>query len=62
MLAAAFFKDPLALFAIGMVLLILFCWYFATELENRKRNVGSVLVLGVAALCFLAVDPPTARL
>jgi SecD/SecF fusion protein len=62
MLAAAFFNDPLTLFAIGMVLMILFFWYFATELERRKRNVGTVLVLGVAALCFLAVYPPKERL
>lgn len=62
MLAAAFFKDPLTLFAIGMVLMILFCWYFATEIEGRKRNVGTALVVGVAALCFLAVYPPKEKL
>jgi len=73
MLAAAFpenvlnflhslLKDPLTLFAIGMILMILFCWYFATEIERRKRNVGTVLVLGVAALCALAVYPPKERL
>ncbi len=55
-------KDPLALFAIAMTLLVLFCWYFATEIERRKRNIGTFLVLGVAALCFLAVYPPKERL
>ncbi len=62
MLAAAFFKDPITLFGIGMTLLILFCWYFATEIERRKRNIGTFLVLGVAAMCFLAVFPPKERL
>ncbi len=62
MLAAAFFKDPLALFAVGMVLMILFIWYFATEIERRKRNVGTFLILGITALCALAVFPPKERL
>jgi len=51
MLAVLFFKDPLTLFTIGLTLLILFFWYFATEIETRKRNVGTVLLVGICGLC-----------
>ena len=57
-LGFAILNDPLALFLSGLALLVLFFWYFATDVERRKRNVGSVLVLGVTALCALAVWPP----
>ena len=62
MLALVFFKDPLTLFTIGLTLLILFFWYFATEIETRKRNVGTVLLVGICGLCALAIFPPKERL
>ena len=62
MLAVLFFKDPLTLFTIGLTLLILFFWYFATEIETRKRNVGTVLLVGICGLCALAIFPPKERL
>ena len=63
MLAAnAFYDDPLTLFLTGLALLILFFWYFATEIERRKRNVGTVLLFGVVALCIAVATPPTERL
>jgi SecD/SecF fusion protein len=62
MLAVVFFKDPLILFLTGLTLLVLFFWYFATEIERRKRNIGTVLLLGICALCTLAVYPPKERL
>ncbi len=62
MLAVVFFKDPLILFTIGLTLLILFFWYFATEIETRKRNVGTVLLVGICGLCALAIYPPKERL
>ena len=58
----AFFNDPLTLFLIGISLMILFFWYFATEVERRKRNVGTVLLVGVVALCIMAASPPRERL
>jgi len=58
----AFYEDPLALFLVGLGLMILFFWYFATEIERRKRNVGTVLLIGVCALCVLAMSPPKERL
>lgn len=60
--ATAFYEDPLTLFVIGLILMILFFWYFATEIERRKRNVGTVLLMGVCALCVLAATPLKERL
>lgn len=62
MLAITFFNDPLVIFLIGLGLLILFFWYFATEIERRKRNIGTVLLLGIVGLCALAITPPKERL
>jgi SecD/SecF fusion protein len=63
MLAAiSFLEDPLVVFTTGMILLVLFFWYFATEIERRKRNVGTVLLIGVCALCVLAATPVHERL
>lgn len=58
MLAVSFFKDPLFIFLVGLGLLVLFFWYFATEIESRKRNIGSVLLVGIVALCSFAIYPP----
>ncbi len=57
-LGVTLISDPLALFLSGLALLILFIWYFATESDRRKRNVGSVLTLGICALSALALWPP----
>jgi SecD/SecF fusion protein len=62
MLAISFFEDQLTIFLTGLALMLLFFWYFATEIERRKRNVGTVLLIGVCALCLLAVTPPKERL
>ena len=62
MLATAFYEDPLTLFITAFVLMILFFWYFATEIERRKRNVGTILLIGVVGLCILAATPPSERL
>ena len=61
-LASAFIEDPLTVFGIGLTLLVLFFWYFASEVERRKRNVGTFLTIGICALCLLAASPPKERL
>ncbi|MEN9974513.1 MAG: protein translocase subunit SecD, partial [Verrucomicrobiota bacterium] len=61
-LSTAFIEDPLVVFGIGLSLLILFFWYFASEVERRKRNVGTVLTIGICALCLMAIMPPKERL
>ncbi|MES2658588.1 MAG: protein translocase subunit SecD [Verrucomicrobiota bacterium] len=58
----SFYDDPLTLFGIGLTLLILFFWYFATDVERKKRNVGTVLLIGVTAFCIMATVPFKERL
>ena len=62
MLATTFYEDPLTLFITAFALMVLFFWYFATEIERRKRNIGTVLMIGVVGLCILAATPPKDRL
>lgn len=61
-LAASFMQDPLTIFLIGMALLVLFFWYFATDVDRRKRNIGTVLMIGVTSLCLMATLPPKEKL
>jgi SecD/SecF fusion protein len=60
--ATPFYEDPLTIFVTGMILVILFFWYFATDIERRKRNVGTVLLIGTTALCVLSATPVKERL
>jgi SecD/SecF fusion protein len=60
--ATSFYEDPLTIFVTGMILVVLFFWYFATDIERRKRNVGTVLLIGMTALCVLAATPVKERL
>ena len=62
MLSLLIFKDPLFLFLTGIILVILFFWYFATEIERRKRNIGSILIVGIVGIFALAIYPPKERL
>jgi len=45
-------------FLYGLVLLILFGWYFFTDSDRVKRIVGSVLMVMFVALCLEALYPP----
>ena len=58
----SFLEDPITVFLTGLILMILFFWYFATDIERRKRNVGSLLTLGICGLCVLAATPLKERL
>jgi len=57
-LALAILDDPLVLFLCGLSLLVLFIWYFATESDRLKRNIGTILILGLCAMCATALYPP----
>lgn len=59
---ASVFENPMTLFLAGLALLILFIWYFATDYERRKRNIGTVLLVGICGLCVLAIYPPKENL
>ena len=50
--------SPLWTFSAGLILLILFGWYFATDLGRRKRVLGSVLTVFLVAFCLASVNPP----
>ena len=58
LLATASIAKHLAVLGIGLSLLFLFFWYFATEFENRKRYVGTFLSIGICVICVWAVIPP----
>ena len=59
---ASVFENPMTLFLAGLALLFLFIWYFATDYERRKRNIGTVLLAGLCCLCALAIYPPKENL
>ncbi len=57
MLASLFSDDRLLTFLAGLGLLGLFFWYFATDFERRKRNIGTIIVVLIAIFSFMAIVP-----
>jgi SecD/SecF fusion protein len=54
--------TPALTFAFGLLLLVLFGWYFATDLGSRKRWLGLVLSLLLTAFCIEQVTPPSQKI
>ncbi len=54
--------SPAWTFAAGLLLLILFGWYFATDLGRRKRILGTVLTIFLVAFCLTSVMPPREKI
>lgn len=50
--------TPAITFSFGIFLLILFAWYFATDVAARKRGLGLVLSVLLAAFCIEQLWPP----
>ncbi len=50
--------SPALTFTLGLALLLLFGWYFATELTSRKRWLGLILTVFLVAFCIEQVWPP----
>jgi len=50
--------SPALTFSLGLALLLLFGWYFATELASRKRWLGLILTVFLTAYCLEQVWPP----
>jgi SecD/SecF fusion protein len=50
--------SPSFIFTLGVAILILFGWYFATDNEHRKRVIGTLLTILVTALAIASVIPP----
>ncbi|MEA3211536.1 MAG: SecD/SecF fusion protein [Chthoniobacter sp.] len=50
--------NPAITFLYGLLLLVLFGWYFFTDSEWVKRNLGTLLTVLLTAFCLWAVVPP----
>jgi SecD/SecF fusion protein len=50
--------SPALIFILGLVILILFGWYFATDSEDRKRWIGTALSILMVAVAIASVIPP----
>jgi SecD/SecF fusion protein len=50
-----------AIFLFGLLLLILFGWYFFSDSERVKRNLGTLLTILITAFCVLSAYPPFDR-
>lgn len=57
MLASLFSDDRLLIFLSGLGLLALFFWYFATDFERKKRNIGTAIVVLIALFSFMSIIP-----
>ncbi|MFT6862523.1 MAG: SecD/SecF fusion protein [Akkermansiaceae bacterium] len=53
---------PLLVVGAGIAIAALIFWYVATEIDRRKRNVGTVAIGIVIALCLAAIFPPQEKL
>ena len=53
---------PLLVVGAGIAIVALIFWYVATEIDRRKRNVGTVAIGIVIALCLAAIIPPQEKL
>lgn len=54
--------NPLIVVSAGIAIVALIFWYVATEIDRRKRNVGTIAIGIVVALCLVAVLPVEKKL
>ncbi len=54
--------TPALTFVAGLVLLILFGWYFATDQGPRKRILATVLMLLLVAFSLATIYPPQKKI
>src|SRR6266436_9846641 len=50
--------TPALTFCIGLAILVLFGWYFASEGDRLRRILGTVLTIAVTASCLWSTYPP----
>jgi hypothetical protein len=55
---ASIIADPMVVFLTGLTALCLFGWYLATDIDARKRMLGSVLTVLLVAFCLGVASPP----
>ncbi len=48
---------PLLVVGAGIAIVALIFWYVATEIDRRKRNVGTAAIVIFVGLCLLAIFP-----
>lgn len=49
--------DRLLTFLAGLGLLALFFWYFATDFERKKRNIGTIIVVLIGLFSLMSIVP-----
>ena len=54
--------NPLIVVGAGIAIVALILWYVATEIDRRQRNVGTIAIGIVVALCLVAVLPVKEKL
>lgn len=54
--------SPVFTFLFGLALLVLFGWYFATDIAPRKRWLGLILTLSLTAFCVGQIWPPAEKI
>ncbi|MGJ8677113.1 MAG: protein translocase subunit SecD [Akkermansiaceae bacterium] len=56
--AALSSDDQLMTFLSGLGLLALFFWYFATDFQRKKRNIGTIIVALIVVFSILSIVSP----
>jgi SecD/SecF fusion protein len=54
--------TPALTFFLGLILLVLFGWYFATDFGPRKRLLATLLMLLLVAFSILTIWPPSKKI
>ncbi len=54
--------SPALVFGFGLLILILFGWYFGTEIAGRKRWLGLTLTILLTAFCIEQFVPPSQKI
>ena len=48
-------QSPFFYFGAGILLIVLFFWYLATELDSAKRKAGACFIIGLASFCLISL-------
>jgi hypothetical protein len=54
--------SPALTFFVGLLLLVLFGWYFATDQGLRKRLLAATLVLLLVTFSIVTIWPPQKKI
>lgn len=50
--------PPQQIFFIGLGILLLFFWYFASDVDKKKQLIGTALAVLITIFCLLCIIPP----